>query len=300
MVSRLSYQRTPIGPMIYAVVAVHNRKEITERFLKDLQRQTQSDIKLILVDDGSTDGTADMVRVAWPHADILRGDGKWWWTGSMEQGVRHVLKSANEGDFVLCANNDQLAEPMATEVLIRTSEKYGRAIVGSISKEYENKSKLYDSAYTVNWSTHTYAPVPLREHGEYDGNIDVLTCRMTLVPIEVFWKVNFDSKHFPHYYGDYDLFLQAKKHGFRLILSYDSVIYDIGGASGVEKRGQTLTFRELYRNMFDVRSHSNVIFTLRYIYKNCPSYYYKIKFTVLMFYYYLYLLAKTTLAEVFG
>ena len=48
--------------MIYVITAVHNRIRITEEFINQLLMQTYKEISLILVDDGSTDGTSEMVR----------------------------------------------------------------------------------------------------------------------------------------------------------------------------------------------------------------------------------------------
>ncbi len=279
--------------MIYAVVAVFNRKEFTLRFLEALDKQTVGKIQYVIVDDGSTDGTAETILQRWPDAQIVTGPGNWYWTRSMQKGVEHVFTVAQPGDYVLCANNDQYAEPNAVAALVAASKKYsnaqGDAIVGSISKEYNNPKKLFDSAYTLKWSTHTYTPVPLAEHGDYAGDIDVLTCRLTLLPIAALRAYNFNGELLPHYYGDYDLFLQLKKRGFRLVLSYDSVLYDVGGISGIESAGNRLTLKQLYKNMTSIRSHNNIKYTLRYYYHSAPKWYYKVKFTAMMFYYYLYL-----------
>ena len=48
--------------MIHIVTAAHNRYKITEKFVDSLCRQTYRDIHLIFVDDGSTDGTSEMVK----------------------------------------------------------------------------------------------------------------------------------------------------------------------------------------------------------------------------------------------
>ena len=71
--------------MIYVITAVHNRYAITEAFVQRLLEQSEKDWNLILVDDGSTDGTADMVKSLVPEAVILNGDGDLWWGGALHK-----------------------------------------------------------------------------------------------------------------------------------------------------------------------------------------------------------------------
>ena len=47
---------------VYVVTAVHNRYKITERFVNNLLKQTYKNWTFVLVDDGSTDNTALMVK----------------------------------------------------------------------------------------------------------------------------------------------------------------------------------------------------------------------------------------------
>ena len=70
--------------MIYIILPVHNRKVTTEKFIKSLVAQTYKEFKLILVDDGSTDGTDKMVLSYIPDGIILKGDGNLWWAGGLQ------------------------------------------------------------------------------------------------------------------------------------------------------------------------------------------------------------------------
>ena len=74
--------------MIHVITAVHNRYSITEKFADRLLAQTYKDIHLILVDDGSTDSTADMVRGKMPDATVITGDGNMWWGGALHAAYR--------------------------------------------------------------------------------------------------------------------------------------------------------------------------------------------------------------------
>ena len=69
---------------IYILLPVHNRKEITRGFVECLKAQTFQDYRLVLIDDGSNDGTADMVKESIPSVTVLRGIGDWWWAGSLQ------------------------------------------------------------------------------------------------------------------------------------------------------------------------------------------------------------------------
>ena len=57
-------------PKIYILLPVHNRREVTRGFVECLAAQTFSDYHLVLIDDGSTDGTAEMVQAQMHHSSV--------------------------------------------------------------------------------------------------------------------------------------------------------------------------------------------------------------------------------------
>ncbi|MBS1962188.1 MAG: glycosyltransferase family 2 protein [Bdellovibrionales bacterium] len=264
------------GRLIYVLVAVHGRREITRRFLEALKRQTVSAFKVVVVDDGSTDGTGEMLARDFPDVAVLRGNGDLWWTGAMRKGVDWVLERAGAEDYVICANNDQIPKENAIATLLKESREYGGAIVGSLSRDFSDPTKLYDAAFSWNWKTNRYARVPIGDQGRISAGVDVLTCRFTIVPVEVFRKINFEPSLFPHYLGDYDFFLTVKRSGYRLVLSYDSIVYDVGGPSGNFRSGWNLTLAQLRDNYFSIRSHANVIYMTRFFFRHCPSLFFKL------------------------
>ena len=79
--------------MLYVLTAVHNRYAITEKFVKQLANQTFKDIKLVLVDDGCTDGTPQMVMSVLPDSVILEGDGNLWWGGALHKAYKWIMKN---------------------------------------------------------------------------------------------------------------------------------------------------------------------------------------------------------------
>ena len=87
--------------MVYLILPVFNRIKHTKQFIDDLLKQHDQDFHLILVDDGSADGSAEWVSARLgKKVTILRGKGKWWWGGSLHQAYLFLSKRQTEkGDY---------------------------------------------------------------------------------------------------------------------------------------------------------------------------------------------------------
>ena len=97
-----------MGAHLYILLPVHNRRAITVNFVEALARQTYREFTLILIDDGSLDGTADAVRKIFPEVVVLIGTGNWWWAGCLDQGCRYLEKNGIRDDDILALLNDDV------------------------------------------------------------------------------------------------------------------------------------------------------------------------------------------------
>ena len=100
--------------MLHIVLPVHNRRAITESFVRALSAQQCGDWSLFLVDDGCRDGTVDAVRALLPgtRLRVLHGDGQLWGAGALQLAWRTLSNApAAEGDAVLLINDDVHVEP---------------------------------------------------------------------------------------------------------------------------------------------------------------------------------------------
>ena len=78
---------------VYIILPVCNRRNITQKFVECLKSQTYTNYHLILVDDGSIDGTEEMVRSQIESLTVIKGNGNWWWAGGLQQGVDWLKES---------------------------------------------------------------------------------------------------------------------------------------------------------------------------------------------------------------
>ena len=88
-------------PRVSVVVPSHDTRELTLRCLGALEKALGSGVEVVLVDDGSTDGTSEAVRERFPAVRALRHDAAEGFTASANDGLR-----AASGDVLLLLNSD--------------------------------------------------------------------------------------------------------------------------------------------------------------------------------------------------
>src|SRR5205823_538417 len=77
-----------------------------------LKAQSYENWHLVLIDDGSRDGSAEMALSHIPSATLLRGDGRWWWAGALQQGLNWLkTQGICKSDLTLIINDDSSIEP---------------------------------------------------------------------------------------------------------------------------------------------------------------------------------------------
>lgn len=125
---------------IAAVLTCFNRKDKTGDCLDALfsAAQRMSDrirLHVIVTDDGSSDGTNEMLQSRFPQVEVLHGDGGLYWNGGMRVAFGRALEQGH--DFYLWVNDDTTLFPDCLEKLLVTHDALvastgrGGLVVGS-------------------------------------------------------------------------------------------------------------------------------------------------------------------------
>ncbi|MGH6630763.1 MAG: glycosyltransferase family 2 protein, partial [Burkholderiales bacterium] len=191
---------------VFIVLPVHNRREVTRKFVECLKRQTYAPYHLILVDDGSTDGTAEMVREGIPGATVIRGNGGWWWAGSLQQGL-NWLKAAQPvtGDVVLFINDDVLFD----RVYLRSALDVLRVNPGSMLL-----SRLRDPRSGEVRESGVHADLRRMNFtiASSAAEVNCLSTRGLFIKWGDVTKIsNFHPSFLPHYWSDYEYTIRATR-----------------------------------------------------------------------------------------
>lgn len=114
--------------VVSVVVVNWNRRQLLTACLASLARQRDAVFEVIVVDNGSTDGSLEMIEREFPpggplRLKVIRNSGNRGFCAANNQGI-----AAAEGEFVALLNNDAEAEPAWIAALARAFE--GRPDVG--------------------------------------------------------------------------------------------------------------------------------------------------------------------------
>lgn len=273
------------NPTVYIVIPVRDRWGLTGACLGSLAVQSYSSLRVVVVDDGSSDGTSTNIRAEFPDVDVLPGDGNLWWTGATALGIEWVMARAADSDLILTLNNDTTVRADYVETLVRVLHDHGgAAIVGSVAVDDCDHDTIVDGGAQVNWLTgKTYSEnrgeslVRVLNRGTKSSSPSALPGRGTLIPVECIRRIgNFDSRRFPHYAADYEFSVRAQRSGYPLIMSYEAPVFSVVEGTGLSTRSGRLPWRRFVSMFFSRRSSACLLYRWRYARIAGPKWYWPV------------------------
>lgn len=206
---------------IFALLASHNRRDKTLACLERLGSQrVEASISAVLLDDGSTDGTADAVSAAFPWVEVRRGDGSRYWN----LGTRDAFIAAwrHAPDFYLWLNDDTMLDEDAVVHLIdahHAATQDGREgiVVGSV-RDPDTGETTYGG---VRRSSTWFRPgaFDLLHPTDRIQDADTMNGNVVLIPRAIAEKIGVNAHAYNHGMGDFDYGFRAKKAGFSVTVA---------------------------------------------------------------------------------
>ena len=224
---------------VYAVIPVHNGIEHTLPTVRSLLPLMPPVSRVVVVDDGSTDGTGEILQREYPEVIVLQGDGNLWWSGAINMGSRYALE--NGADFVLFLNNDVILHPQFLEELLRAAREFPGALIASKILFANEPWKVWSMGGKISWWRGRLWMLGCDtlddERWQEPVEVDWLPGMSVLVPVEVFRQgLWVDDVAFPQYAGDSDFSIRVRKAGFKLITWPQSRVYNKVGHSGMDTK----------------------------------------------------------------
>ncbi|SRR5258708_3878688 len=216
------------NPLVAVVTPIFNRVGNLKRFLTAFAQVNYSNYKMVVVDDGSTDGSAEYIKANYPDIVLLHGDGSQWWAGATNIGMKWAL--ANNYDYVLTYNDDQVCSPDFLSTLLQNTLTYPSAILSPQICYLHDPKLLVSGGIRIDPHTRrtfgvlneTYADSSLPPY-----QVDCVPGYAMLIPIAVIKRIGlFDNARFPQIYMELDFCLRAQKRGICTMVIPQSVVWN--------------------------------------------------------------------------
>ena len=243
---------------VYIILPVHNRRVITEKFVDCLAAQSYSNYHLVLIDDGSTDGTSAMVDAKIGQLTIIRGQGDWWWAGSLQQGIDWLNKQGvNDRDIVMFANDDIVFEADFLAIAVALLEDRGGMLLPQVFDEKVGAPVETGIAADINKLSFKVASSP--------EQINCLPTRGLFTRLETIQKIGgFYPRLLPHYLSDYEYTIRAGRRGVVLSTSSKLTIRFDDKATGF-RSFDNLSLVDFIKRYFSIKSAANPIYWTTFI-----------------------------------
>jgi GT2 family glycosyltransferase len=253
-------------PTVYVLTAVHNRKSSTLAFCDCLKKQTYTNFVLVLVDDGSTDGTAEAVREYPFRKEICHGDGNLWWAGGVRKGLARLqaLKPAAE-DIVLITNDDTTFGAEFLEKAVEEMRAQAGQTMLCVSVGFTDSHGWTDGGSVCYWPRLTF-----KHYGSHPERIDCASTRCLFMSCgDLIRAGTFRPRFLPHYFSDYEFTIRARRHGIKILPARSVICQSTENTTGFH-RIPPGSFLKVSRYMLSPRFSANPLTLFSFVLLAAP------------------------------
>jgi len=250
---------------IAVIIPVHNRRNITIRCINQIELCLKNYFyTIIVIDDGSTDGTSEAIKKLKNKTIIIYGNGNLWWTGAVELG--RIFSIKNKFTHILIINDDLYFEPQFFDHLVKASATYPEGVIGSVKINESDKKTIVSYGYFVKGVckrfVDPYAGTDIKNINKQIENVDAISGSTILMPVKSAKRIGpFDSKKFPHNFGDLEYTYRATTLGIKCYTVPKSRVYTIPNKKYLKYYLFEASRIQFLKNLFDRYEYGYGFFT---------------------------------------
>ncbi|MDP8236618.1 MAG: glycosyltransferase family 2 protein [Candidatus Erginobacter occultus] len=220
------------------VIVSWNGMEDLLKCLASLEKLDPPRPRIVVVDNGSTDGTGEAVRDRFPEVELLSLSENLGFAGGNNRGIERALGGGAE--YVCLLNNDTAVDPGFLNALLRAAGEFPRAgILGSRVLYRSRPETVWSQGISVGKRTgRVYAAHynrPAREVPETPENADGVSGAAMLLRAETLRQTGLFDEDYFLCFEDLDLCLRGRERGWEVMTVPASKVYhSVSGSMGGE------------------------------------------------------------------
>ena len=240
---------------VSVVIPNFNGIAFLDSVLASLEGQTLSNFEVILVDNGSTDGSCSFVTANYPWVHLIELSENFGFCGAVNAGIR-----AAKAPYVLLLNNDtEVKEDFVEEMLAAIRRHKNAFSCGARMVQYHDRDRLDDVGNyycALGWSFARGRGKDIHAY-ETEDKIFSACAGAAIYRKKILEKIGyFDEEHFA-YLEDTDIGYRARIYVYENWYAPKAIVYHVGSGTSGSRYNQ---FKTRYS------SRNNIYL----IYKNMP------------------------------
>jgi len=208
------------SPRVAVIVLNWNGRDDTLACLESLRQLDYPNYEVIVVDNGSTDGSVKAVRASFPGMTILETGANLGFAEGNNVGLRHAL--THGADYVLLLNNDTEVAADFISLLVDAVEVTPRAgVAGPTIYYFDRPATIWSAGGAIDWQRGDTQMIGLDEvdEGQYDAirEVDFVTGCALLTRREVIEEAGMLDPRFFMYYEEAEWCVRAARAGYKIL-----------------------------------------------------------------------------------
>jgi GT2 family glycosyltransferase len=214
---------------VSVLLTCYNRRDLTDRclssFLYAIQNVQDVTFKIYLVDDNSSDGTAELIKNKYPEVNIIHGIGSLFWAGGMRLAWKSALDSGNKYDGYLLVNDDvEFIDSFWNNISFTQQwckERYGQDGIYIMSVKDKKTNSFTYGGYNFKKMLFKHQTVPVYPSTDFPVPCQVSNANILYVSADVVKNIGIFDSHFTHSLADFDYTLRASEKKIPVIVCPD-------------------------------------------------------------------------------
>jgi hypothetical protein len=220
------------GELVSVVVITHNGAAHVRDCFESLTAQSYRNIEIIAIDNGSTDGTPDLIRKEYPQVDVLSLPRNLHFARGVNRGLRR-----SKGRFIFVLNQDVEVAPDGVAVLAGQLEREAGPRAGAVvplMKFFQLRgfvNGLGNQIRSRGWGSDNF--IGFVDVGQFDGLREVPSACFGAVMLdrEAIDDVGLLDEGYSAFYEDADWSFRCRLKGRPIVSEPRAVVYHKFGAS---------------------------------------------------------------------
>ena len=248
-----------MAPDVSVIIVNHNTKRLLHDCLRSLKaEQGYVGIQTIVVDNGSTDGSPEMVKAEFPETVLIHNTGNEGFARPNNQGL-HVA----EGRYCLLLNSDTVVKSRGIAGMVRFMDSHldagacGPRLVnpdGSLQRSVRSFPSLWRHFCDMSGLENLFPGSALFGNFEtrfsYDRTVEVdqPMGAALMVRAEILDSVGYLDERFVIYYNEVDWCRRIRSAGWKIYFVHTAEIIHYGGKTTEMTNREFRQFDEMNRN----------------------------------------------------